>query len=298
MKLSMKLSIEATKVLILAMILTTPVKSEGEEVTLDLILLKIHEVYIRVHAIDMELAVIKDSTFKTSTFKTEQDTERQVSDQQARQAWPILITKTVNRFASRPEKFKKILKSVISARISSSSGLGEGPQGGSLREMLISLVKVNLGVTSEQLQKVPTPASYEAFRDLVDNLNSVANQKILESELDKIAEAISNSSMAIQEIMESELVKIEKAISKCEKAIKDSEGKITIIQSLTYVTVIAVLANLVLLILGAYNESENRQKRETERRIGAAVVHELQPFVQPPSGLPNQGRTEPATSRQ
>ena len=297
----MNKSIKATiGILTLAILATMPVTSEQPQPSLGTIQDKLFETYSKIHDMAAELTAFKNSanteltaikglTYGKSDFKTKWNADHQASDQKARQEWSILITKAASRFARRPEKFKKTLKNVLSARISTLSGLGEGTQGSSLREMLTNLVKVSLEVTDAELQKVPSQASYENFRMLVNNLNSVTNQRILESELDEN----------------------EETIDKNEVARKKSGNKAI---TWSYVTVIFVLAVLVILILGfgmwfcyvckrnradaeaTIRRAEIRNRRDTEGRIGVAVAHELQPFVQLPTAPP--GLPPPLAYRQ
>ena len=297
----MNKSIKATiGILTLAILATMPVTSERPQATLGTIQEKLYDTYSKIQDIareltafkssaNTELTAIKDLTYGKSDFNTKWSADLQASDQKARKVWSILIAKAASRFARRPEKFKETLKNVLSARISTLSGLGEGTQGSSLREMLTNLVKVSLEVTDEELQKVPSQASYENFRMLINNLNSVTNQRILESELDEN----------------------EETMDKNEATRKESGNKAI---TWSYITVVFVLAVLIILILGfgtwfcyvckrnradaeaSIRRAEIRNRRDTEGRIGVAVAHELQPFVQLPTAPP--GLPPPSAYRQ
>jgi len=197
------------------------------------------------------------------------DTTWEASDKKRRETWPALITNTVKVFSSRSSAFRTILKSVLAARMSSLSGWAnrDVADGVGLSDTLTNIVKASLKLTSVELTKTPSRASYDAYRALISNIESITTQKVLQKEMD--------------------------------------ENEAVLIRSWSQITVIAVVTVLIVLVIGftawfgyvckrthedgeaSARRAEIRLRRETEGRIAGQVAHELQPFVpQQPSAPP------------
>ena len=199
------------------------------------------------------------------------------SDKKPRATWPALITKTVKVFSSRSIDYRTILRTVLSSRMAALSGWAtpERTEGNSLSETLTNIVQTSLRLTPEQFAKAPSRASYDAYRALINNVESITSQKLLQQEVDQN-----------------------------EAALHVSSKKTDTIRSWTQITVVAVITVLIILVIGftgwfgyvckktqdedeaATRRAEIRMRREAEGRIAGHVAHELLPLAPPPTAPP------------